>query len=333
MRELQWYLETFLDYPFSPETDHADRVLKALREWGEQAFRSLFHEHSAGRMFDEATKDYSSLHLQISADDPHVTAWPWEALRDPELGVLAHSCQIERRLNTVRDPQPLPSGLPTDKVNILLVVARPYGKKDVRFRSLARPLIDLIEKHKLPAQVDLLRPPTFDNLREYLRAKPGFYHLLHFDGHGAYSAEAPDGAGYTFQGPEGKLVFETENAEPDPIPAEKLNALLKEYAVPGVVLNACQSGMVGGGSGDPFASVATALLRSGMRDVVAMAYSLYVSGAQKFLPAFYRRLFEGGEMAAGCPPRFPGFSSLGFLSLPIAPISRLHLIYRNLIIQ
>ena len=56
--------------------------------------------------------------------------------------------------------------------------------------------------------------------------------------------------------------------------------------------------MLGGGSGDPFASVAAALLRSGMRDVVAMAYSLYVSGAQQFPPAFYRRLFEEGNIAA-----------------------------------
>ena len=48
---------------------------------------------------------------------------------------------------------------------------------------------------------------------------------------------------------------------------------------------------------DAFASVATALLQSGMRSVVAMAYSLYVSGAQVFLPAFYRRLFEAGSIA------------------------------------
>ena len=298
MHELQWYLEIFLDYPFPPETDHADRVLKALRDWGEQAFQSLFGDRSAGRMFDAATaNDYSRLHLQISSDDPQVLSWPWEALRDPELGVLAHTCQIERRLNTVRDPQGLPDSLPKDRVNILLVVARPYGQQDVRFRSIARPLVELIEKENLPAYVELLRPPTFENLREHLREHPGFYHILHFDGHGSYSAAAPGSAGYTFQGPEGKLVFETDEAKPYPVTAEKLSSLLKECAVPGVVLNACQSAMVGGDSHDPFASVATALLRSGMRDVVAMAYSLYVSGAQQFLPAFYRRLFEAGSVA------------------------------------
>ncbi|HEV2987895.1 MAG TPA: tetratricopeptide repeat protein, partial [Candidatus Angelobacter sp.] len=166
------------------------------------------------------------------------------------------------------------------------------------FRSIARPLVELIEQKKLPAQVELLRPPTFDQLRRHLRERPGFYHILHFDGHGAYEA-ADSGSGFKFQGPEGKLVFETEEGTPDPITAEKLSTLLQECAVPAVVLNACQSAMIdpSGRQKDPFSSVATALLRSGMREVVAMAYSLYVSGAKVFLPAFYGRLFEKGSMA------------------------------------
>ena len=36
-----------------------------------------------------------------------------------------------------------------------------------------------------------------------------------------------------------------------------------------------------------FAAVATALLQSGAQSVVAMAYSLYVSGAQVFLPSSF----------------------------------------------
>src|SRR5579871_120616 len=157
MHELQRYLEVFLDYPFPPETDHAERVLNALRDWGEQAFKQLTGDLYARRMFDAATQqNYSNLHLQISSDDPHILSWPWEALRDPEVGFLAHTCQITRRLNTVRDPQELPDTLPDDRVNILLVVARPYGAHDVGFRSIARPLIELIEEEELPANVDLL---------------------------------------------------------------------------------------------------------------------------------------------------------------------------------
>jgi hypothetical protein len=30
-RELRWYLEQFLDYPFPPNTDRADRVTQAVR--------------------------------------------------------------------------------------------------------------------------------------------------------------------------------------------------------------------------------------------------------------------------------------------------------------
>lgn len=108
MRELRWYLETFLDYSFPPETDHADRVQVALRRWGTQAFEALFDNRDAGRMFDAAADGgYARLHLQISRDDPRILSWPWEALYDPEVGHLAHTCQIERRLNKVRDPQPL----------------------------------------------------------------------------------------------------------------------------------------------------------------------------------------------------------------------------------
>ncbi len=296
MHEMRWYLEDFLDYPFPPETDRADRVREALRKWGEKAFDGLMASRSSGRMFDTATReDYSDLHLRISSDDAQVLAWPWEALFDQEIGAfLAHTCRIERKLDGIRDPRPLPQGLPKDRVNILLVVARPY-EQDVRFRSIARPLVELIEKERLPAQVDLLRPPTFDQLREHLRRRPGYYHILHFDGHGSYASDSRHRYGGNHA--EGKLVFEDRDGTESLVSAQQLNTLLRDYAVPAVVLNACQSAMLDERARDPFASVATALLRSGVRSVVAMAYSLYVSGGKEFLPQFYRRLFEAGSVA------------------------------------
>jgi hypothetical protein len=59
VRELGWYLETFLDYPFSPETEHADRVQAALRAWGKQAFDALFGSSST-------TFDAGNLHQGFS---------------------------------------------------------------------------------------------------------------------------------------------------------------------------------------------------------------------------------------------------------------------------
>lgn len=298
LAELRWYLETFLDYPFPPETDHAERVLAALRTWGTQAFNALFDNREGGGMLGEAIKNgYEELLLQIWSDDPRVLAWPWEALSDPSASVLAHSCRIERRLNqNIQNPVPLSPSLPKDQVHILLVIARPL-KGDVKYRTIARPLVDLIEQQGLPARVHVLRPPTIDSLRAYLREHPNSVHLIHFDGHGGYGTAPIAGAPYTLAAAQGRLLFEDANGEQDPVEASTLSALLQEHRIPAVVLNACQSAMLDQRAADPFASVAASLLKAGTRSVVAMSYALYVSGAREFLPAFYTRLFETGSVA------------------------------------
>src|SRR5271166_1867326 len=298
MRELRWYLEGFLDYPFSPDTEHAERVRDALRGWGVEAFNKLFGDRRGGEIFNDATRaGYESLHLLISSDDPQVLGWPWEALHDPQVGQLAQTCRIERRLHHFSLLYPSTGRLPTNRVNILLVTSRPY-EADVRFRSISRPLIELIDKQDLPAQVTVLRPPTFESLQEHLRERPNHYHIVHFDGHGSYGVNpALSGDPHMLQGPEGRLVFETPDGRPDPVTADRLSVLLREHHIPAIVLNACQAAMVDQGTKDPFASVAAALLKSGIRSVVAMAYSLYVSGAQEFFPAFYRELFRTGDVA------------------------------------
>src|SRR5712692_9483109 len=79
MVELQWYLEGFLEYPFPPETEHAARILEALKSWGEKAFEALFGNLSGGSLFQAATvADYRGLTLQIASDDAAVLSWPWE---------------------------------------------------------------------------------------------------------------------------------------------------------------------------------------------------------------------------------------------------------------
>jgi tetratricopeptide (TPR) repeat protein len=300
MKELRWYLEVFLDYPYPPFTDRAERILAALRSWGIAAFNALFGGRQTARLFDAATShQYSDLHLEIASDDPAILHWPWEALEDPEVGVLSQTCRISRRLHNVRDPAKIPDELPKDVINILLVTARPY-ESDVQFRSISRPLVDLIVRQQFPATVTLLRPPTVTQLREHLTAHPNHYHILHFDGHGSYgTAMAPPLSVHqlTMKAPEGRLIFEDASGKPDPQSASVLSQILLEHRIPVAVLNACQSAMVDDAADDAFASVAAGLQKAGIRSVVAMAYSLYVSAAQQFLPAFYQRLFETGDAA------------------------------------
>jgi hypothetical protein len=176
MSQLAWYLEHFLEYPFPPRTNQATNVEEALESWGREAFSVLFDSGVARDWMTEA-KRATEFRLQVSADDPGILSWPWEALYDPEMGVLAHRAQVERRLNkNLPDPPPLSAELPKDRINILLVTARPY-EQDIHFRSISRPLVELIQKGQLPVHVDLLRPPTFDQLRKHLAAHSHFYHL------------------------------------------------------------------------------------------------------------------------------------------------------------
>ena len=160
---------------------------------------------------------------------------------------------------------------------------------------MAKSLVGCIEEENLPVTVDVLRPPTFDRLRQVLGERPGYYHIVHFDGHGSYGDSAP-GAG-CYAAAEGRLAFENEEGQLEAIETTRLAQLLAQYRIPCMVLNACQSGMMDGQARDPFACVAAGLLRAGVYSVVAMGYSLYVSAAKEFVPAFYRKLFEKGSVS------------------------------------
>jgi hypothetical protein len=92
-QDLRWYLEKFLDYPFHPNTEVAERIQKTLDEWGKQTFKALFDSGRGRDFYMNAFRDgLENLTLKIVSDDPHVLAWPWEALADPEATPLAHAC-------------------------------------------------------------------------------------------------------------------------------------------------------------------------------------------------------------------------------------------------
>jgi len=314
LQDLRWYLEQFLELPTDPYRELAGRIVAARNAWGTELFEALFDgDRSARRAYDHATADgFDNLRLRVASDDPAVLGWPWEALRDPEAGILAHECAIERRLESdVRDPLRLPAELPRDRINILLVTARPF-ERDVGFRSVSLPLVELIEQRNLPARVTLLRPPTLEALDRHLEEHPGHYHLLHFDGHGSYEpdparirAAIQEGEQHKLRAAAssvGRLVFEREADDAEgrahPVTGGDLATLLRKHRLPAVVLNACQSAMIDQSADDPFASVAAALIKAGVRDVVAMSHSLWVSAARELLPAFYEGLFRDGDFGA-----------------------------------
>lgn len=153
--ELRWLLEKFLDWPFDPRTQQAERATVAMQAWGEAAFNALFDASKARDLYNAAiSSGLASLRLIVSSDDPEVLSWPWELLYDPDRRYIATDCDIERKLTKdVGEPSELPETLPRDRVNILLVTCRPDGENDVGYRSISRSFADLVHASAFPAEV------------------------------------------------------------------------------------------------------------------------------------------------------------------------------------
>ena len=295
--ELRWYLEDYLQFPYGVYLQSAERVGKTMQAWGTVIFDKLFTGYARDWYQDARRQNFADFRIKVTSDSPEIMSWPWEALHSRDDGWLALRCCIDRQLSSIGDPPPLTAAPAQDSIHILYVIPRPYGENDVSYNVLASSLVGYISKNSLPVTVDILRPPTFDQLRKVLYDHPGHYHIVHFDGHGGYGAVMDTPAGNLYAAPEGQLIFESDSGQPDPVDTRVLAQLLAEYNIPFMVMNACQSGMIDGQAQDPFASVAVGLLKAGVRSVVAMGYSLYVSGAKAFIPAFYERLFSTGKVS------------------------------------
>ena len=56
--------------------------------------------------------------------------------------------------------------------------------------TISRPLVEALETGKIPAQIDMVRPGTFEALVNHLEEirdehGEGYYHIIHLDMHGA----------------------------------------------------------------------------------------------------------------------------------------------------
>jgi tetratricopeptide (TPR) repeat protein len=185
--------------------------------------------------------------------------------------------------------------LPQDKLNILLVTARPY-EKDIALKMIARPMLEALKPIRHRVHLKMLRPPSFEQLERELNAhKEGFYHIVHFDGHGDFD---PDSFGFQHSfgsAGQGVLVFEKADGSPDIHTAAEIAQSLTDCGVPIFVLNACKSAQEGGGS---FSSVATRLVSLGAKGVVAMAYSVQAEAAKQFIGRLYEQLVEGTSLSS-----------------------------------
>ncbi|MEO0408270.1 MAG: tetratricopeptide repeat protein, partial [Cyanobacteria bacterium P01_A01_bin.135] len=296
--ELRWYLEEYLDFPYGIYPDKAVAVEGQFQDWGQQLFDLVFQSSDEAREFyQEATRDgLDRCEVGIASDNPQVLNLPWELLYSPDDQFLAPKLAgIYRSLSGYMVRPELPA-LPNDKLNILLVIARPYDERDVAFQTIARHILEALKPIRQYVNLKVLRPPTFAAFEQELNAhRDGFYHIVHFDGHGTFDPEAR-APQYQLTGEtgQGQLVFETLDGKADVVNADRIAQSLMSCRVPVFVLNACKSAQEGG---EKFSSVATRFVAAGAQGVVAMAYSVYAEAAKQFMGRFYGELVRGSSVS------------------------------------
>jgi len=290
---LRWYLEDYPIMPDAPNKIKAGHVMAALTSWGSEAYKKLVDNIVHINRKEPLLGD---LEISIISNDATILTWPWEALGNGDVSV-GQLCSISRIPEGSMSEQSSPDAnfmRPESTLNILYIIARPQGD-EVGYRKLAKPIIDLLstERGYSAIHLDLLRPPTFQQLKTFLKNKGRPYHIVHFDGHGVYGLYGDDTR------PQGYLLFEKHAAEhhvADYISAAQFAEALKEHNIPIVLLNACRSAMTGMGLYTPHASISERLIKAGVQRVVAMGYMLQVAGASAFFPAFYETLCKSGNI-------------------------------------
>ena len=313
---LEWYFEQHLRFPFTRQVD-AQQAAASITAYGEALFEQVFAERQAYARYQQALQaGLETLSIEI-AGAPEFHALHWEALKDPDLPQpLALQAPVVRR-NLA--PQTVRAGVrPSPTVNLLVVTARPGGREDVGYRTISRPLVEALRQADTPVRVDVLRPGTYPALVDHLERVQdthgsGYYHVIHFDVHGALLSYDEFQAGAQaerllfqarygradvapYDGQRAYLFLETEQeGQSDPVAAQELADLLIAHQTPIAILNACQSGKQ---VGDSETSLGSRLMQAGVQTVLAMGYSVTVSAARLLMTTLYQELFAGQPLPA-----------------------------------
>lgn len=308
--DLRWYLENYYLWPTGVFTERAKRIEEKLPHWGHELYDAATAAQSARELLadwqlategierrfsifvDSRLPEGSGVDEQLAANEAAsgLLALPWELMHDGRSFLFQgqNPVRVRRCLPKERAEKAIESSLP---IRILLVSPRPEDESAayIDHRISARPLVDAVESLGELAELTVLAPPTFQALQQALRKASDAgkrFDVIHFDGHGVYNRERGLGA-LCFEDPQDSEKMSKRASEL--IDAEKLAALIRDYRVPLVFLEACQSAS----EERPTASVAAKLLDEGVTSVVAMTHSVLVETARRFVTTFYRELAEG----------------------------------------
>ena len=185
-----------------------------------------------------------------------------------------------RYLQLPNQPRPLSVTLP---LRVLAIRSEPadYPRLDLEaeWSQVMAALSEFIDEGAIT--VTDLAAPTLSELRRVLLRER--FHVLHYMGHGGFTAE--DG---------GMLLFTDRAGRGMPVTGEQLSVMLRDHtSLRLAVLNACEAGRTD--PADPFGGIADTLVRRGIPAVIAMQFEISDTAAIEFAPALY------GALAVGRP--------------------------------
>jgi tetratricopeptide (TPR) repeat protein len=318
-KHLEWYFEQYLSEPYTPFVT-IEKHKGLLVSYGEDLFEKIFGNNDLHSQLEKIIRENEpeSIAVEIVGESPAFHSIHWESLKasnstDPlsAVGVLFYRKNTKPHVSEVRVES-------SPHINLLVVTARPDEEDDVNYRTIQRPLINVIKKAKLKVNPYILRPGTYRSLVRHLEETPdGFYHIIHFDLHGgfmdyqtlkdaAYDGKkdifSRDGLGEVvhFSGKKHFISFESDKKGVSvPVDAAEIAALLKDKHIPVCIFNACQTAKQSMESATGFGRE---LMKEGIQLVLAMRYSISVSASEILMEKIYEEIFNGKhiEKAIAC---------------------------------
>lgn len=269
---------------------HDGREASGERADGADLFDALFEDPDVRTLYEltRAAATDEGLRIRLVLDPsrpgmPRLYDRDWERMVDSgraeRLACEGH-VSIVRSLVVRRPPRAF---VPRRPLRILALFS---GADDLDLEAERNFLDGAAEGPGL--QVHWAEADDLDALEQLLRkavdrGKP--FHGLHLAGHGTRGLGIAEGGG---------LLWEHEENPNHTVAGSHLSAVLRQFPdLQLVVLNACETADLPVGAGDPFAGVATALLKGGLPVVVAMRGPIRDDAAVSLTAAFYRRLEQG----------------------------------------
>lgn len=208
--EVEWYFQRHSRFPLT-DTVRAANVVNAIDIYGQKLFRQTIGaipSSSLSKRYHEMRLEgtINELCIEISGSAAFQRLH-WEALKDDQSSV--EDPPLGLQVDIIRKPlatgactssegqsAPLGWSLPSRPLNILLVVARPAGVRDVGLRVISRPLLDVLQSASSDEsprpRLDVVRPGSFEGLQASLEsasARGLQYDVVHFDLHGKFSKD------------------------------------------------------------------------------------------------------------------------------------------------